>query len=306
MILRRLLPLRSTLTRRTGLLAAALALLTGCSPTAVLNTLVSRSSYRSEPDLPYGAGPRHRLDVYHPVRTASQPSAAPGADAARPPIVVFFYGGNWSSGERADYRFVGESLASAGALTVIPDYRLTPEVRYPDFLHDSAAALAWVFEHAEALGGDPQRVYVMGHSAGAYNAAMLALDARWTSTPADPGRPPLAGFIGIAGPYDFLPIGLPDTQFAFRWPDTPRDTQPVEHVSARAPRTLLIAALKDDLVDPTRNTVRLGERLLAVGAPVTVRLLDSVNHVTVIAAMANPLTFLAPVRGEVLRFVGLK
>lgn len=303
MILRRLLSRRpAVLTRRTGLLAAALALLTGCSPTTVLNTLVSRSSYRSEPDLAYGAGPRHRLDVYHPVRAAP----APAPDAARPPIVVFFYGGNWSSGDRADYRFVGESLASAGALTVIPDYRLTPEVRYPDFLHDSAAALAWVYEHAVALGGDPQRVYVMGHSAGAYNAAMLALDARWAGTPARPPRPPLAGFIGIAGPYDFLPIGIPDTQLAFNWPDTPRDTQPVEHASANAPRTLLIAARKDDLVDPSRNTVRLGERLQAAGARVTVQLLDGVNHVTVIAAVANPLTFLAPVRGEVLRFVGLR
>lgn len=277
--------------RRTGILAAIAALVSGCSATAALNALVPATTYEGREGVSYGSGPRQMLDVYQPL---------PGK-AVAPPIVVFFYGGNWESGERANYRFVGEFLAASGAIAVIPDYRLYPQVRYPDFLKDCAAAVAWAFANARALGGDPARIYVMGHSAGAYNAAMMALDPRWLGAQ----REQLAGFVGIAGPYDFLPIENPATQRAFSWPNTPRDSQPVEYVSPKAPRTLLIAANKDNLVNPVRNTGGLAQRLKAAGVDTTVRLMEGVNHVTVLAAVAAPLKFLAPVREEVLAFLGL-
>ncbi|MES2973174.1 MAG: alpha/beta hydrolase [Pseudomonadota bacterium] len=277
--------------RRTGVLAAIGALLTGCSATGALNALVSGSTYRGTEGVAYGDGPRRKLDVYQPL--------APAAGGS--PVIVFFYGGNWRSGERADYRFVGEALASSGALVLIPDYRLYPEVTYPEFLHDSAAAMAWAFDHARDYGGDPAKLYVMGHSAGAYNAAMMALDPRWLGA----RRERLAGFIGLAGPYDFLPIENPDTQRAFSWPNTPRESQPVGYVSAKAPRTLLIAANSDNLVNPLRNTVGLANRLKAAGVDTTLRRYDNVNHVTLIGAMAGPLRFLAPVRNDVLSFTGL-
>jgi acetyl esterase/lipase len=279
--------------RRTGILAAIAALVSGCSATATatLNALVPASTYEGREGVAFGDGPRQQLDIYRPL---------PGR-AAAPPIVVFFYGGNWESGKRADYRFVGEFLAASGAIALIPDYRLHPQVSYPDFLKDCAAAVAWAFANARALGGDPSRIYVMGHSAGAYNAAMMALDPRWLGVQ----RERLAGFVGIAGPYDFLPIENPATRRAFSWPDTPRDSQPVEHVSFKAPRTLLIAANKDSLVDPVRNTLGLARRLKAAGVDTTVRLLDGVSHVTVMASVAAPLKFLSPVREEVRAFLGL-
>ena len=279
--------------RRTGILAAIGALLSGCSAAGALNALVPSDTYRRRDGIAYGSDPRQQLDVYQPL--AGTPAAA------TPPLVVFFYGGNWKSGERGDYRFIGEALASQGAVVVIPDYRLYPQVRYPDFLLDSAAAVRWGFEHARELGADPSNVVVMGHSAGAYNAAMLALDPRWLG----PLRERLAGFIGIAGPYDFLPIENPDTQRAFSWPGTPPQSQPVAHVSARAPRTLLIAPEKDNLVNPQRSTVGLGERLRAAGVDTTVRVLPGVSHATVIGAMARPLRGLAPVWPEVARFLRL-
>lgn len=277
--------------RRTGLLAAVAALLPGCSAVRALNALVPVHTYDGREGLAFGPGPRQRLDVYRPL---------PGK-AAAPPVVVFFYGGNWASGERADYRFVGEFLASSGAIALIPDYRLYPQARYPDFLEDCAAAVAWAFANARALGGDPARIHVMGHSAGAYNAAMMALDPRWLGAQ----REQLAGFVGIAGPYDFLPIGNPETRRAFNWPATPRDSQPVEHVSPRAPRTLLVAANRDSLVDPARNTQGLAGRLKAAGIDTTVRLLDGVSHVTVLASVAAPLKFLSTVREELQAFLGL-
>lgn len=278
------------MTRRTCVLAAAWALLSGCSATGAINALVPRDTYRARKGTAYGSDPRQRLDVYQPV--------APSADA---PVVVFFYGGNWKAGERADYKFVGEALAALGAIVVIPDYRLYPQVRYPDFLQDSAAAMKWAFDNAGRLGGDPANVVVMGHSAGAYNAAMMALDPRWLG----PLREQLAGFIGIAGPYDFLPIDNPDTQRAFSWPGTPPESQPISHASARAPRTLLIAAEKDNLVNPQRNTVGLGNRLRAAGVETTVQVFSGVSHVTVIGALARPLRGLAPVLPEVARFLRL-
>ncbi|RYX90116.1 MAG: alpha/beta hydrolase [Comamonadaceae bacterium] len=280
--------------RRTGIFATIAALgaaIAGCSGTGALNALVASGSYNGKSDVAYGANPRQKLDVYQPLD-----QVAGGA-----PVVVFFYGGNWDAGKREEYRFVGEALASGGAITIIPDYRLYPEVTYPEFLRDNAAAMAWAFDHARELGGDPARVYVMGHSAGAYNAAMLALDPRWLG----PRREQLAGFIGLAGPYDFLPIENPDTQRAFNWPDTPRSSQPVEYVSAKAPRTLLIAANTDSLVNPVRNTVGLGNKLKAAGVDTTVIRYDNVNHVTLVASLGTPLRFLAPVRRDVLSFLRL-
>ena len=282
------------MTRRTGVLAAIGALLSGCSGATILNTLVSSQTYTGQEGIAYGPDPRQRLDVYRPLTPAgNQP----------PPIVVFFYGGSWSNGERADYRFVGEALASHGAIAIVADYRLSPAVRYPAFLMDCAQAVRWAFDHAAELGGGPGNIVLMGHSAGAYNAAMLALDARWL---AGAGLAPrqLAGWIGIAGPYDFLPIHDAKTQVAFNWPGTPRDSQPIEHARASA-RALLVAAENDSTVNPQRSTVGLGTRLKAAGGDVQVKLYERVNHVTVLAALARPLNWLAPVLADVLAFLRL-
>lgn len=277
--------------RRTGVIAAAAALLAGCSASRALDALVPEGSYRLEGGVAYGPEERQKLDIYLPLERAT------GA-----PLVVFFYGGSWTRGSRADYRFVGESLASAGVVTLVADYRLSPQVRWQGILADCAAATRWAFDNAQRLGADPRRVHVMGHSAGGYNAAMLALDGRWLRAQGlAPGQ--LAGWIGIAGPYDFLPIGDRDTRVAFDWPDTPADSQPVNHVSREAPPALLIAAASDTVVSTQRSTVGLGDRLERAGVPVTVRVLDKLNHATVLAALAQPLKWLAPVREEVLAFL---
>lgn len=277
-----------------ALWAALMALLSGCSSTAILDKLVPTSTYLSRPSAAYGPEPRQQLDIYLPLPAS--------VGAAKPPLVVFFYGGSWTTGDRADYRFVGEALASRGIATLVADYRLSPAVRYPGFVQDSAAAVKWAFDHAAELGADPQRIFVVGHSAGGYNAAMVALDPRWLG--AVGLRPSqLAGWAGIAGAYEFLPIGIPEVQVAFNWPDTPADSQPVAHTGPGAPPTLLLAARDDTLVSPTRNTQALARRLQQAGVATTVQLFDSVNHVTVLGAMATPLNFLAPVADMVARFV---
>jgi acetyl esterase/lipase len=284
------------LTRRLGLVSiavAAAAVLTGCSATGALNSVVARDTYTGDVGVAYGPDARQRLDVFRP--------AARSTEAGRP-IVLFFYGGNWTRGDRAAYRFVGEALAANGVVALVADYRLSPSVRYPDFLRDCALATQWAFAHAAELGGDPSRIYPMGHSAGAYNAAMLALDPHWLN---EVGLAPsrLAGWIGLAGPYDFLPIGDREVQVAFRWPDTPKDSQPIAHAAAKAPRTLLIAGSDDKVVDPHRSTVQLGRLLADAGTDVQVQVIDGKGHATIAAALARPLNWLAPVLPAVLGFV---
>ncbi len=276
---------------RRSLLAMLPALLTACSAVDVLNATVATDTYQRTEGLSYGPHTRQKLDVYQPK-----------TPVANPAMVVFFYGGSWSSGERDDYRFVGEALASRGVIAVVADYRLSPGFRYPVFLQDSALAMRWAFDHASEYGASPSRIFVMGHSAGGYNAAMLALDKRWLE---EVGLAPsrLAGWIGLAGPYDFLPIGDRKTQVAFNWPDTPKDSQPLFHASRASPPALLLAPVKDSVVDPVRSTVAMAQKLKSSGVRVESELYDSVSHITLIAAMASVLRGRAPVLERVIAFV---
>ena len=291
--------LNSQLPRRS-LFAMLPALLTACSALDVLNATVPSDTYRSTADLVYGNHPRQKLDVYLP----NQPLADKALASGGAPMIVFFYGGSWSSGDRADYRFIGEALAAQGIAVVVADYRLSPEVRYPVFVQDSALATRWAFDNAQKYGADPTRIFVMGHSAGAYNAAMLALDKRWLGAVGlSPAK--LAGWIGLAGPYDFLPISDRKTQVAFEWPNTPVDSQALFHASSASPPALLLAPEKDNLVNTQRSTVGMANRLKSSGVRVESELFDTVSHVTIVATIASVLRGRAPVLERVTAFVKL-
>ena len=270
------------------------ALLSACSALDVLNATVSTDTYTRTEGLAYGPAARQQIDFYSPL------GAAQGV-----PLVVFFYGGSWSTGDRADYRFIGEALASQGIAVAVADYRLSPQVRYPVFVEDSALAVRWAFDNAATYGVNPSKIFVMGHSAGAYNAAMLAIDKRWLQAVGlAPSR--LAGWIGLAGPYEFLPIGDPQTRVAFEWPSTRAESQPMTHVSqasASWPPALLLAPSGDKVVDPQRSTVTLASRLKSQGVRVESQLYDSVSHAGLVAAMAAVLRGRAPVLERVSAFV---
>lgn len=273
-----------------GLSLAVLVLLAACSPLTLLNGAVPDGASRATTGLAYGPLARQRLDIYAPP------------DAERAPVVVFFYGGNWRSGERADYRFAGDALASRGIVAVIADYRLYPEARYPAFLQDAALVVAWTQQHVAAYGGDPSRVFVAGHSAGGYIAAMLALDPRWLQAA---GTTPsaLAGWIGLAGPYDFLPIVARDIRPVFQFPDTPADSQPIRHVSATAPPGLLLTGAADTTVDPQRNSASLAQALSAAGACARLVEYPDLGHKLLVGALARPLRWRAPVLDDLSAFV---
>ncbi|MGY4530923.1 acetyl esterase/lipase [Pseudomonas sp. TE3786] len=276
----------------TPVFLALSTLFSACSPVGLLNAVSPTDSYSKTSAIAYGSDPRQQLDIYTPTVKKAGPT----------PVVLFFYGGSWNSGERNDYRFVGEALASQGYVTVIADYRLYPQVRYPEFLKDGAQAFAWVRQHISNYGGDPEQLFLMGHSAGAYNAAMLALDPRLLAE-VHLDASAIRGWIGLAGPYDFLPIENPDVRPVFFFPNSPPDSQPINQVSANAPPALLMAATEDQLVNPQRNTGGLAKRLRELGVSVSEHYYDNVSHITLVGTLSRPLRYKAPALEEIARFI---
>ncbi|KQT85917.1 alpha/beta hydrolase [Aurantimonas sp. Leaf443] len=261
-----------------ALVAAGLGLsLTAC--VAALDAATPKSGYTVVEDLRYRPGARGTYDLYVP-------------QDARPdsPVVVFFYGGSWDTGSKDIYGFLGQALASQGIVVAVPDYRLYPQVTFPGFVEDGAEATAAVAAlAAEGGSGVPagrHRLYLMGHSAGAEIAGLLATDARYlTRRGLSPAR--LSGFVGLAGPYDFLP--LTEARYERIFPEAVRaDSQPVNFVNGDEPPMLLIAGEADTTVNP-KNTRSLAARVTAEGGQARVLLRPGVDHVGAVTAFATAL-----------------
>jgi acetyl esterase/lipase len=271
---------------RMLLVVVAAALVAGCRPVTVVNVLSPSTHYERLADNAYGSAPRQVVDVYRPVDEA--------ADA---PVVVFFYGNGWREAAKADFEFVAAALTRAGFVVLIPDYRAYPEVVFPAFVEDGAGAVAWAADNIAGVATGERRLFLMGHSAGAQIAALLAFDERYLGEAA----PPLAGFIGLSGPYDFLPLEPGYMEKVFP-EDTRPLSQPIEFVSARAPRTLLIHGTSDRRVLP-EHSQRLANRLEAEDVPVTLKFYDGTGHIRVVAALAPPLQFIADTMADAIAFI---
>lgn len=267
-----------------GLIAAA------CSPLTLFNSVMPKDGgvRVAVHDAAFGPDRLQRLDVYVPKRPSG----------ATLPIVIFFYGGSWNSGTKDGYSFVGRALAARGFVVAIPDYRLVPQVHYPAFLEDNAAAVRWVRAHAAEFGGDPDRLVLAGHSAGAYNAAMLALDPRWLGK----DRASVRALVGLAGPYDFLPFDGPVVKQAFAGVADPITTQPIHYVQRGDPPAFLATGMKDDTVRPA-NSDSLAGKLQAVGGKVERVRYPKVGHAGIVTAIAKPLRGRASVLDDMTVFI---
>lgn len=276
-----------------GFVLFVIALLSaGCSPLAALNAAIPDGGFVASRDHAFGSHPRQKLDVYAPQHL-TEPA----------PVVVFFYGGAWQRGRRADYKFVAEALTSKGFVVVIPDYRLYPEVRFPAFLDDGGAAVAWVQKEIDRYGGDPRRIFVMGHSAGAYNAAMIAFDAHYVDA-AGGRHAGVIGFIGLAGPYDIRPDTSITLENVFgAAPDLPA-TQPANFVEVDSPRALVLYGEQDTTVLP-EHSKRLAQRIRAVGGRVSEVGYPDLGHASLVGVLAKPYQGQAPVLDEVTRFIAI-
>lgn len=241
-------------------------------------------------DEPFGEGDRRRLDVYVPVTAVD-----------RAPVLVFFYGGSWQSGTKSDYAFVGQALAAQGFVTVVPDYRLFPEAPFPGFLEDAAQAVAWVRDNIAAYGGDPRRIVLAGHSAGAYNAVMLGLDPSYLRAAGVDPRV-IRAVAGLSGPYDFLPFDTETSIRVFGAAPDPAATQPVGFAGPNAPPAFLASGEADTVVRP-RNTQSLAARLRASHVPVQERIYPRLDHADTLLALSVTFRSKAPVLAEMTAFL---
>jgi acetyl esterase/lipase len=266
--------------------------LTGCSPLALFDALGPRDDGAKLilHDAAYGEDARQRLDVFAPV-----------GNIANAPVLVFFYGGSWKSGSKEDYAFAAQALAAQGFVTVLPDYRLYPQVRFPDFLDDSARAVAWVHDHIAEYGGDPTKIVLAGHSAGAYNAVMLGLDPRYLRRAGVEPRV-IRAVAGLSGPYDFLPFDHPTSIDVFGRAPDPASTQPVNFVGPHAPPTFLATGDADKTVRP-RNTQSLAAKLRDARVAVQERIYPGLDHADTLLALSITFRSKAPELSEMAAFL---
>jgi acetyl esterase/lipase len=263
----------------------------GCTKFELLDATIGSCGYQRTTDIPYGDLPRQKLDVYRPR------DAAAGA-----PVVVFFYGGDWQEGQKADYRFVAEALTSRGFVAVLPDYRLYPQVTFPAFVEDGALAIRWAHDNAARFGGDPARVFLMGHSAGAHIAALLTLDKSYLEKVGLP-RSAVRGTAALSGPYDFTPSPGDRAVFGTYAKDATPDPriEPIHFADGRAPPMLLLHGGKDETVGAD-NAARLAARIRAAGGAVRYIEYPDRAHVGVVLALAWPFRWLAPVLRDTAAF----
>lgn len=259
------------------ILLPLLPLLAGCSPVQIVNAFVS-SELRVTQDIRYGPLERQLLDVY----------MSPETDGSRG-IVIFVHGGYWDSGDKADYRFVADSLTERGFTTVIPNFRLVPDVIFPAYVEDVALAVEWVFENLQS-----DRVFLMGHSSGAHIAALIIFDERYLDA-LGLSNSELSGFIGLAGPYDFLPLAPEDQRArAALGPEENREaTQPINFVDGSEPPAFLATGLADETVDPG-NSRRLAARIEQRGGRVELETYPGLEHATLVGALARAGRVLEP------------
>ncbi|HEX4480122.1 MAG TPA: alpha/beta hydrolase [Rudaea sp.] len=272
--------------------AAALTVsLSGCKDVffAAINSAESPRNIAIHRNLEFDARTGLDLDVYAP------------ASAAGAPVVVFIYGGSWESGKRRWYGYVGKTLASNGIVTMIPDYRKYPDVQFPVFVDDAANAVRWARDHATEFGGDPSRLYVMGHSAGGQIAALLACDPRYLDA-AGMRTSDLSGMIGLAGAYDFLPFVEEEPQIFGADETSVHDSQPINFVNASEPALLLLQGEDDDEVEPS-NAKSMAAKARAAGSSVELKLYPGVGHASIILSLARAHRTKSRTLDDILAFI---
>jgi acetyl esterase/lipase len=274
-------------------LTTSVTLVASIMPTfsGVLSRLVADPGVTVMEGKSYGPHARHKLDIYRPAQ------ACPNG-----PIVMFWYGGSWDSGDRATYAFAGAALAARGITTLVPDYRIYPDVQFPAFVDDAARAYAWAAASrdvaAMGAGSSPRPVFLMGHSAGAHIAALLAFNPSYLAGVAN--KP--AGFIGLAGPYAFDPTTWASTKDIFATAPSSDAARPVSFVRRGAPPSQLLHGA-DDTTVKMFNLNDLATALRAVDTPVETAVYSGIGHVGLVLSLARPLRWRAPTLDAVVAFV---
>lgn len=263
--------------------------LSACTSQRVLNSMTSERGYTVSSSIPYDRKLGVALDVYMPNQVTDAP------------VIVFFYGGRWTNGDKAEYKYVGQALATRGFVVVIPNTRHYPQVHFPDFIKDGALAVKWARDNAKTYGGNPAKLFVMGHSSGAHIATMIGLNENYLKNVGGT-RSWLKGVIGLAGPYDFLPITAPDMRDIFGQPDLYQYTQPIFFVDGQNP-PLLLAHGEADKIISVENTRKLAAAVKRTGGAVETEIYPKLSHEMIIESFASVLRGRTDVLDKVENFV---
>lgn len=274
-------------------MSVLVSLLSACSILDVVNAFTPDSGSSVRHDVAYGDHPRQRFDVYQPLM--------PAVDEA---VIIFFYGGGWESGNRASYEFIGRKLAALGHIVVVPDYRIYPDVTFPEFVEDGALATAHVIGHLSEIAGQSRPLFLMGHSAGAHIAMLVAVNQTYLRR-LGYGTDELAGVIGLAGPYDFLPIESPRLKEIFPTPKARRDAQPINYVDANDPPVFLAHGDRDKRVW-LRNSVNMANKLEEEGSEVVLKVYPDVTHAGMIKPFISFLDDDTGLLNDIQRFISLQ
>lgn len=253
--------------RSLSLLAglSLLLMLQGCGLT-LANLITPSSGYDDIATITYGDSDRQSIDIFAP------------ADAPiKKPLLIFFYGGAWEEGKKEDYRFVAQAFTKQGYRVAIPDYRIYPDVIFPAFVEDGAAAVAALDQQFPDAP-----LVLIGHSAGAHIAALLTLNDKYLNAQGV-NSDRIAAWVGWSGPYDFLPL-TSDTLKEIFVEDLRQASQPINFVNANVPPTLLIHGLDDTRVKP-QNSKNLAARLEQHGVRVTTHYYEGVSHVGTVGSL---------------------
>ena len=282
-----------------SLFLCSLLTLLGCTDLGlfVVNRLAALSDYSAIEDIPYGSDRLQHLSVYRPVNL-------PANDGVAPATIIFFYGGCWGGCRtlnKESYLFVAEAITSRGYNAILADYRRHPAMKFPEIIDDARIAVEWVHRNIEQYGGDSGNIFIMGHSAGAHLGAMLTLDETYLKRDTYQA---IRGFIGLSGPYDFLPHTEP-YQYAVFGPKTRyAESQPINFVDGTEPPLLLLYGDDDTQVKP-RNIINLAQKVRTHGGEVETHFYEGIDHAEILAALSIPLQSTTPVIDDIFDFVKL-
>lgn len=260
-----------------GAMFGGILALTGCSGAKLWSLLSISPAETIERDVVFDAPRDLKVDIYYAPET-------PGKTAE---TVVFVYGGSWYDGDKSQYGFVADGLVKAGFNVVIPNYRLFPDVAYPEFVDDLAVFMDWYHQSAQGMGLSLQNVHIMAHSAGAFNAALYLTSPEY--------QKPFAfkSFVGLAGPYDyFLPTDDPKYIPVFTRNGDYNNEQSLpahqapKNLAGVVGRALLMHGAKDTIVTP-KNLQNFADYLEEQGVPVSTIRYPDTGHVGIIQAVNN-------------------
>lgn len=283
--------------RQISIIIWLILILSGCdkSELFLVNSMAKFGDYVGHTNIHYGNHAEQSLDIY-------LPDSIDDKNFTQYATVIFFYGGCWgacSNLVKNDYLFVAETLTANNIIAVVVDYRKFPAYLFPDIMLDAKHAVEWVSKNIENYGGNKNNLFLMGHSAGAHIASLLTFNENYLTVSAYNN---IKGFIGLAGPYDFLPFTESYQPKLFGPPENYALSQTTNFVDGSEPPSLLLYG-NDDTRVKSRNIKSLTKIIKEKYGKVDARYYDKVDHTELLSALSIPFRGTQPILTDIVQFI---